>query len=298
MSERLQSDPATIRAAMGKRNGIVHDMPEADYHAHSALSSTGARRLLESPAKFQYERTHPRAGRAAFDLGTAVHTKVLGTGAGAIAYPDEHLTPSGNVSTKAATVEWAEEQRGLGLTPLAPAQMREVDAMAEAVLAHSIARKLAEQPGMQEASVFATDAHTGVQARCRYDFLPDLDGPQPIAWDLKTTAKSASAEEFTKTVLNLGYDVQDTFYDRVLQSAVGAEIPFVFVVVEVDAPHLVNVHQLDIVFREMGKTKVQRALETFAQCTESGVWPGFPEEVNLLSPPVWAVYQHEERYPS
>lgn len=146
--------------------------------------------------------------------------------------------------------------------------------------------------------MFAKDAQTGAQSRCRYDFLPDLDGPQPIAWDLKTTAKSASAEEFTKTVLNLGYDVQDTFYDRVLQSAVGAEIPFVFVVVEVDAPHLVNVHQLDIVFREMGKTKVQRALETFAQCTESGVWPGFPEEVNLLSPPVWAVYQHEERYPS
>jgi hypothetical protein len=44
--------------------GIVHNLDEAEYHAHPALSSTGARLLLPeykgSPKKFQYAQTHRR----------------------------------------------------------------------------------------------------------------------------------------------------------------------------------------------------------------------------------------------
>jgi hypothetical protein len=46
----------------------------------------------------------------------------------------------------------------------------------------------------------------------------------------------------------------------------------------------------------MGDAKTRRALETFAECTASGVWPGYPEEVQMSSPPVYAIYQHEEEY--
>jgi hypothetical protein len=281
MSERLQSDPATIRAAMGERNGIVFDMPEADYHRHHALSSTGARRLLESPAKFDYERRHPRAGRPAFDLGTAVHTKVLGTGASAIAYPDEHLTPSGNVSTKAATVEWAEEQRGLGLTPLAPAQMREVDAMAEAVLDHEDARAFLESVSGREVSLFATI--DGVPTRARFDIY---DGVR--AGDLKT-ARDASPKGFNTAVGRLGYFIQDRWYGEAHTAITGTELEsFTFLVVENVAPYLVGVYDLDFMWEDLAKERVKRARDLYRECTETGVWPGYATAT--LTPPTWALF--------
>lgn len=280
----------------GMVNGIVYDLPEPEYHARSELSSTGARRLLESPARFNYWRTHQEPGKQSYDVGTAVHTRVLGVGAGTIAYPAEHITASGSVSTKAATIAWADEQRANGLTPIAPAQARRVDGMAEAVLSHPTARALFEQRGNSEASVFATDQDTGVEMRARFDYLPELSLDVPVAVDLKTTAKLASAEGFARTVGSYGYDVQEQFYLRAVEQA-GHESPlFRFVVVESEAPHLVAVHELDIEWQQMGAAKVQRALETYAECTASGNWPGYPTETQLLSPPNYLVYAHEDEY--
>jgi hypothetical protein len=71
---------------------------------------------------------------------------------------------------------------------------------------------------------------------------------------------------------------------------------FRFVVVESEAPHLVAVHELDIEWQQMGAAKVQRALEMYAECSASGNWPGYPTETQLLSPPNYLVYQHEDEY--
>ena len=114
---------------------VFNDMTDIEYHSRPELSSTGARRLLDSPARYRYWADHQEPTRAVFDLGTAAHTKILGTGAGTIIYPEQHLTPSGNVSTKAATVEWEKEQRNAGLIPISRFDAGRVDAMAEAVLA-------------------------------------------------------------------------------------------------------------------------------------------------------------------
>ncbi|MFC5930871.1 PD-(D/E)XK nuclease-like domain-containing protein [Cryobacterium melibiosiphilum] len=271
-------------------------MPETPYHAHPALSSTQARLLLDSPARFHYSKTHPQGHKDAFDLGTAVHTKVLGVGSQAIAYPDEHLTPSGMVSSKAATIEWVAEQRANGLIVLSADKLAEVNAMSEAVLAHPTAKILFEQDGNSEASIFATDPETGVELRARFDFLPNLANNHPIAVDLKTTGKSASREGFEKSVASFGYDVQQGHYLPTLELVVGRELPMVFVVVETAAPHLVAVHQLDQLWHEMGMTKARKAREIFAECTANNEWPGYPTGVELISPPTWAVYQHEEKY--
>jgi hypothetical protein len=271
--------------------GIELDVPEATYHAHPALSSTGARRILESPARYKYWTEHQQPGKQAYDVGTAAHALILGTGSGTVEYPEEHITASGAVSTKAATIAWAEEQRANGLTPIAPAQARKVNGMAEAVLAHETAGPLLERDGNSEASVFATDETTGVPMRARFDRLAN------IGIDLKTTAKLASADGFARTVASYGYDVQQEFYERVYTQATGQErIPFVFIVVETEAPHLVGVHSLDVVWQQMGAAKVQRSLETFAECTATGVWPGYDTDVQLLSPPNWLTYQFEDEY--
>jgi hypothetical protein len=269
--------------------GVIEDMPEEEYHAHPALSSTGARLLLDSPARFHYRQTHPEPARKEFDVGTAVHAKVLGVGAPIAVIPEEYLASNGAASTKNAK-EFIEEARLAGVTPVKTAVAEEIDAMSEAVLRHPTARALFEQPGTPEASLFATDPETGVELRARFDFWA------PINVDLKTTATLASKSGFEKAVANHGYDVQQEHYGDTEQLITGERHPFVFVVVEKAPPYLVGVHQLDREFTEIGRKKAAKARRVFAECTETGIWPGYPTEVQLLSPPLYHVYDFQENH--
>lgn len=265
--------------------GIVTDLDEATYHAHSALSSTGARMLLDSPARFHYNQTHPRAGKDAWDLGTAVHTKVLGTGQQPITYPPEHLTPSGNPSTKAATVAWVEEQRANGQVVISTADFRKVDAMAESVLAHTEARAVLESIEGREVSLFAEV--DGVDIRARFDIY----GGNKAA-DLKT-ARDASPKGFNTTVHRLGYYIQDRWYNDAHQAITGAELDtFHFLVVENTAPYLVAVYDLDFMWEDLAKQQTKRARELYRRCIETGMWPGYASAT--LTPPTWAVFEGEE----
>lgn len=268
---------------------IVHDMPEAAYHAHPALSSTGVRWLLKSPALYRYWTDNPRPDTDAFDLGRAVHAKILGTGQSAIAVPPEHLTPSGNISLKAPAVAWVAEQRAAGRVPVAPGVMAVVDAMAEAVLAHPAARAILERPGQREVSAFATDPDTGVACRARFDILAD-----DVAADLKTTGGSASRAGFGRDAAKYGYPVQELHYMSTLEWASGATpAAFRFIVVEKSAPHLVAVHEFDEATRITADALAASARQTFAECTASGVWPGYGDDVLTPDIPGWWFYQTE-----
>lgn len=260
-------------------------MPDTEYHARTELSSTGARRLLDSPARFRYWADRAEPPRAVFELGTAAHAKILGVGSGVVVYPDEHLTPSGNVSTKAATVEWATEQRSAGLVPITRADADRVDAMAEAVLADADARAILEGITGREVSIFT--AIEGVPVRARFDLY---DGT--VAGDLKT-ARDASPKGFNRSVGSYGYHVQQRWYEDAHEAETGSPLDaFSFVVVESAPPHLVGVYRLDIMWMDLAKTQAKKARDLFRECTESGVWPGY--EAQTLSAPTWAVFDADE----
>ncbi len=276
---------------------IVHGMEENEYHAHPALSSTGARMLLPeykgSPRKFQYAQTHPRTSRA-FDVGHAVHTRVLGVGGLTVTYPAEHLTPSGNPSTKAATVEWEQEQRAAGFTILSAADADRVDGIAETVLAHESARPLFEVCELREVSVFAEVE--GVPSRARFDALSEPTRNGVYALDLKTT-EDATKEGFERSVAKWGYDVQIAHYMDVYEASETAFIErFMIVAVEKSAPYEVAVFELPEMWLAMGRAKAQAARAIFAECTASGVWPGYTSEIQSLDAPTWLVFAHETKY--
>lgn len=280
-----------------KLPSVVLDMDDLTYHADpvpgGSFSSTGAKTILKSPAHFDWARTH-RTEKRSYDVGHAVHAKVLGVGMDVVAYPLEHLTPSGNPSTKAATVAWVDEQRAAGLVPISPDDMRKVDQMAEAILAHSVARPLLERPGASEVSLFATDPETGVNLRARIDRLPDAGEQQTIAVDVKT-ALTADPERFNKTAADYGYDIQAEFYKHTLTLARGDIDPgFLFVVVSKSAPYLVSVIELDWEFQAIGRDRLRRAMDTYKQCRDSGEWPGYEPIVHEVAPPRWYAALEEE----
>jgi hypothetical protein len=263
---------------------IVHDMSDAEYHSRSELSSTGARRLLDSPARFRYWADHPQPTKAAFDLGTAVHAKILGVGAPIVLYPEEHLTPSGNVSTKAATVAWEAEQRAQGVTPIGRADAARVDAMAEAVLADDEARPILERVTGREVTII--QEIDGVPVRARFDIYGDGE-----AADLKT-GRNASPQAFNRSVSTFGYHLQRRWYDDTHAAETGSRLTaFPLIVVESAPPHLVGVYDLDLMYHDKAGEDCQKARRRYRECVERGRWPGYGR-ATLTAPP-WVVYDDE-----
>lgn len=288
-------------------NGLVYGLDEQIYHRQPGLSSTGAKKILQSPAHYRHYVEHPEEPKAGFDLGSAVHSKVLGVGAQIAVYPDgngperfEHdgqeldnvLASNGAISTKAAKAFEA-DARDRGLIPVKRVTARVVDIMAESVLSNPTARALFEG-GDAEVSMFATDPITGVPMRGRLDYLS-----KRIA-DLKTTAGDASESGFARQAFSLGYEIQFGWYSHMYELITGERPPWLFVVVETSAPYLANVHVLSEDGQRIGTQKARAARELYARCIESGSWPGYPNrsggDIGILDVPMYAIYEYQERF--
>ena len=264
--------------------GLVLGMSELEYHARPELSSTGAKLILDSPAMFDWViRQGHREEKSAFNLGSAVHAEVLGTG-----YGVEELDYD-SYRSKAAQ-DARDEAHAAGLIPMLKHDMTVVHATAQAVLKHPMGRALLERDGDAEASIFTTNIETGIGLRCRFDFLPT---DRRVAVDLKTTRKGgARPHKFASSIVEYGYDLSWAHYTFTAELAGEPVQDMVFLVVETEPPHHVSIFQLDPDFKEIGAAKASRARERFARCSEAGEWPGYPTEIQLIRPPQYAVYEH------
>lgn len=262
---------------------IIRDLSDVDYHGdHSHLSSSGARTILDSPARFAWVRDNPPAPTTAFNLGHAVHTEVLGAGGpNVIGEWDSYRT--------VAAREWRDNAYATGMTPLLEAEAVVVRQAAEAVHRHPLASALLSA-GEPEVSLFATDPDTGVKIKAR----PDWNRPGYLV-DLKTTA-DANPAKFGKTAAAYGYHIQAAWYLHTarLVGLADEDTKFLFVLMEKAAPYLTSVVELDAPALSAGTKQMRRALDLYATCTETGQWPGYPEDAPLVGLPTWYYKQIDE----
>lgn len=166
--------------------------------------------------------------------------------------------------------------------------------MRDAVMAHPAASYLMNLPGKAEQSVYWTDPKTGVLCRCR----PDRWTENNIVVDLKTT-NDASPEGFAKSIYNWRYHVQDVMYRDGIKIASGSEPSFVFLAVEKDACVVngaakgVAVYVLDDESRAAGLKDYRQSLDDYAACLESNKWPGYENQVQIISIPAWGLKKSE-----
>lgn len=273
-------------AGPGITESGIHQMTNEEYHAHrDVLSSSGARKLLgpSSPAHFRYEQDHPQPPKKVFDIGNAAHKLVLGNGPTLRKIEHEAWT------TKAAKAEVA-EARAAGEIPLKPAEYQQVHDMADALRRHPAARLLFDpEHGTPERSLFWRDERTGVMRRARLDWLPNPRTGRLIIPDYKT-CRSAHPERLEKAIEEYGYHQQDDWYRSACHALALADetAAFVFVCQEKTPPYVVTVIEMDAEARRIGAARNRRALERFAECTRTGYWPGYSDEIVSLSLPPWA----------
>ena len=283
----------------------IYDIPAEQYLADpvkgGSLSSSGARRLLppSCPALFRHEQQHGRPGKTDFDFGHAAHKRVLGVGAELVVVQkvtkDKTTVDAEDYRTTSAQ-QHRDEIRAEGKVPVFRSELEVIEQMAAAIQAHPLASRLLHpEVGTPEQTLVWQDDETGVWCRALVDFLrPAVEGRRSILVDYKT-ARDAHPVAFARTAADYGYHQQDAWYSDGLTAVRGDHDPaFVFVVQEKTAPYLVSVVELDVVAKRIGRERNRRALELYAECARTDTWPGYVEDVALVSLPRYIEIQHEE----
>jgi hypothetical protein len=281
---------ATLDASSVITQPGVYDLPADVYHADpvpaehgGSLSSSGAKLLLppSCPAIYQWARTHPTHSDA-FDFGHAAHAKVLGAGADIVAVDADDWRGK-------AAREAKDQARAEGKTPLLAKDVAVVDAMAAKLLEHPVASALLDPDhGKPERSLFAQDEESGgVWLRAMLDWLPDPGPSRMIIPDYKTTQDVGDPEAFGRTMANFRYHGQAAWYLDMLRALGLADddAAFVFIVQSKQAPYLVSVIEPDAHALRVGREENRAAIELYAECTSTGIWPDFGGGVALASPP-------------
>jgi hypothetical protein len=262
-------------------------MNNTDYHAHSAVSKSHLDQVAKSPLHYWARYLDPNRivpePTPAMAIGSAVHTHVLELDQWDARYVS---APDGiDRRTKAGKAEWeAFTTAATGRTVLPKADADLVMRMAHSVFSHPAAAMLLALPGKAETTHMWTDAATGLQCKCRPDWLTD-DGRLLV--DLKTT-EDASARGFAKSIAQWRYHVQASWYLEGIEQATGTRPEqFLFLCVEKKAPYAVAVYAADAEMIAAGAQTAARDLDVLATCKAAGAWPGYSDQIEPISLPPW-----------
>lgn len=259
--------------------GIYEGVPNAEYHASSALSASGMKLLLEAPAKFDYAQKHPTF-KDVFDFGSLWHKLLFRddveqfvviqkkTKAGEIVDSDTRET----VFAKAHI----DDIRNEGKIPVLARELELATEMVDAFWSHPKAREYVDlENGTVEQSAFWVDETTGVQLRARFDLLPSAKSGRPFRIVDGKTAQSSEPHKWLRSAADYGMHIQEAFYRRAVREFGLSDRPeFVFAVQEKTAPFLVTFIRLDPFAQAIGDHLVDKAIGIFKDCTERNDWTG------------------------
>lgn len=269
--------------------GLV-SVPECDYQSHTAIGHSGLLRIMRSPAHYREWADNPPEPTSAMQFGTAFHAALLEPKRFqeryVVAPKFDRRTKEGKAQAEAWEAENADK------TALTAEQMEAISAMVKSVMAHEGAASLLSK-GVAEMAGFWTDRETGIECKCRPDFLKmDViaEGKQVTGIVEVKTCCDASSDGFARAIAALGYDVQAAFYRDGLKALTGKALPFYFVAVEKDPPHAVAVYRAGDEVIEVGRAKYRGALQLLKWCQANGRWPGYQPngEIETITLPRWA----------
>lgn len=268
------------------KNGIYNNIDIDEYHASEGISSTGVSLILDCPARYYYEFQQKQKALSLpetqkqydkYELGRAIHMLVLEP-----AKFDANfycMTEKVNLATKAGKEAYAEAQRiADGRKILRTGEWEDIKAMANSICKNKLWSKLGER--QIEASVFWEDGTYKTKLRAR----PDVFNSDLII-DVKTTD---SIKQFSKSIYNYGYHRQAAMQIDGLITIDGSIRQFAFFVVEKKAPYLTACFVLDKESIEQGRREYHRAAEIYSECLESNTWPGYGDQFQMISIPIWA----------
>ena len=247
----------------------IHDRKE--YRAFPAFNQSAAKHILTSPAHYQAYINTPQEETKALRFGTFVHSAVLEPHT----LNDLYATaPDCDRRTKEGKAAWAEFA-----TANAGKTILDYEESALGHLVASSARFALKRLGVE------FDA-TEVMYHVDYNGVPlkaAIDGVSgDYLWDIKTT-DDASAAGMLKAIRNYRYNLQAYWYRLVYELATGKRpLGFRFLFVEKEPPFACAICEVGPELMSWAIADFEKALTTYKACTESGVWPAYPDDIQMI----------------
>lgn len=266
-------------------DGAILDVTPEEYFALPGLSQSTAKVLLDR-SPLHAKAANRKDPTKEMDRGNVVHTLVLGKGKAFEVCDFKDWRTDRAKDAKADAVS-------RGLIPILPKDLAAAEQIAAAIR-HQLAPRGIVLDGASEVAVRWTEpsAHGPVLCRGMMDHLRFSAG---VIYDLKIS-ENAATSAFERTAENLGYAIQHAAYTRALTALrpdLAGRTSMLFIVAEPEEPYAVNVLKPDGAFRELGERRWRRAVETWAECLATDVWPGYGAGPNPLSAPQWALAKEE-----
>lgn len=291
----------------------VYDIPIEIYHSQCcvgpSISSSGLRRIIESPAKFwMYSDLNPNRviepETSALIVGRAAHHLFLGEPGffdHFVIQPETYYDKTSGEDKKwtyAAKVckAWREEVQAGGVSILTAADFEMIKGMA-GVLPWQVGMpncglkntKLVVEAGLLTGEVEKSMVwkQGNVWIKSRPDTIPQ--DKNDIA-DLKTSA-GVDDRTVSTSLFERGYFMQAALAGMGMQTTLNRQMEgFHLVYVDKSAPYEVSVRTLVEEDLILGERLIQMALATFERCLETGIWPGKTadeQDGQKLSLPQW-----------
>lgn len=267
--------------------GLRFGLSNEAYHGGEGISKSSLDAVAKSPAHYFAKYLDPQRPASeptpAMLTGTLAHCAIL--------EPEEfdkRYIVGPDVSK--ATKEWKTFEAlvtSAGQTAIKPEQRALAFAQSQAI------RKLPDvaalfEKGAAEVSAYWNDQTTGSLCKCRPDWVHECGDGGVILVDVKTTT-DASLREFQRSIAKWRYHVQAAWYIDGYQAAADKTVHgFMFVAVENDYPHMACAYMLDDESLNFGREIYRRDLNKLAGCIESKEFPGYSNEIEVISLPGWA----------
>ena len=248
----------------------IHDRKE--YRAFAALNQSAAKVLVgNSPAHYQAYIRMPQEETKALRFGTFVHSAILEPHT----LDDLYATaPDCDKRTKQGKEDWAAfATANAGKTILDA----EESAVGHLVASHARLALKAQGVVFDATEVMYQVDYNGVPLKAAIDGVAG-----DYLWDIKTT-DDASAAGMLKSIRNYRYNLQAYWYRLVYELATGRRpLGFRFLFVEKEPPFATAVCEIGPDLMSWAVADFEKAVTLYKACTESGVWPAYPEEIQVI----------------
>jgi hypothetical protein len=268
---------------------VTQDEYFADPCEIPSLSQSLAHTLITETPLHAWN-THPRFGAQrgastkATDDGQLIHKLLLGKGTVI------DLIAANDFRTKAAQ-EARDASIAKGRLPILEYRFAEAQATAE-ILKGKLLELGIELNGMSEVAIEWDEPGEFGPVRCRC-MMDHVFFDRGKIYDIKKI-RSAHPKTCGKHAVEYGYDIQHTAYTNAftaLHPEFAGRVDFVFLFLELDAPHVITPARLDGTLRELGDQRWNRAVTTWERCLRKNHWPAYVNSIVSIEAPPWAITQ-------
>ena len=273
-----------------------------DYNAIPALRATTIKEIINaSPLVAKYHLDNPDSGDTpSRRFLRSIHSRIL--------TPDIFPTEFGiwDVRRDVRQLDYrqflsdlsgldVDDREGLKVVSdsmvLSASEAAKLDTIARNVMASPVVGPLLSLPGDSEITITWTDPATGLACKARIDRLIHTTGEIVDA----KTYRSCAAHTVKRGITDLLWHVQMAHYRDGVRIALGEECAAVLAIIEQNEPNDCAKFTLSEDVMQAGERARREAMETWARCIDSGIYPGrYTEPQTIDDLPTYAAGMTED----